>query len=556
MREFLAFALLLWIPPILIILKSVLWNLAYWHKSEYRIENLYNYLRWDYNHANRFWLVQLTKFILFGFISAIFISPIISLVAALLVYCIWIFELFAFVQKILYKNFISYRIFDARPLAVSGILIVSLLILFWFVSYPFLILERTVSGSGATLLTLTAGSPLYLLDVFLFIGISASILLFLDLASSLITGVLVVISGVFTSLYNQIALVFFEERLKTTKKNPNIILLVGDWEITILEELLKIIMAKLTEASFFELKNNNWHSVLKNLANVNGTVVIKVLSNSLSGNILRIIGEIDPIILIYGKTKDFEKISSKLKPTTEVILLNPELSTKHLSEKLFHSTITISDKKESSTIYANIKLEKGKKAEFIYKEKDLIERSFTINTSREYLEEEVAAAVYLLHNFFKLSYAEVSSVLSELNMEVLEWNLIEGDNDTRILYPYKNFASVKSLQAGVNYATNFLTFNRIILITDGFLWLGENKRQEYLKLKEFLDKKIDFLLTTESLLVNKERGLESFQSVKLVDLNDAVFWVRENSQKGDLIIFEGPNTKKAAEMLSSSYIKI
>lgn len=555
MREFLIFALLLWIPPILIVLKNVLWNLAYWHKSEYRMENLYNYLRWDYNHANRLWFVQLIKFILFGLVSAIFVSPLVSLVAALLVYFIWVFELFAFFQRVLYKNLISFRVLDARPLAVSGILIVFLLILFWFISYPFLILERTVSSSEATLLTLTASSPLYLLDVFLFIGISIGILLFLDLASSLITGLLVIISGFFTSLYNQIALVFFEEKLKATKKNPNIILLVGNWEITVLEELLKISTAKLSEASFFELRNNNWHTVLRNVANTNGTVVIKILSNSLSGNILRIISEIDPVILIYGKNRDFEKISSRLKPTTEVVLLNPEIPVKHLFEKLFNSVVTISDKKEDSTVYANIKLAKGKKAELTYKENDSNEKKFLLNTSREYLEEEIAAVIYLMLNFFKLSYKETSSVLTELNLEVLDWSLIEGDSNTRILYPYKNFASIKNLKAGVNYAINFLTFNRVILVTDGFLWLGKDKRKEYLKLKEFLDNKIDFLLTTESLLINKKSGVESFKSVMLNDLNDVVFWIRENSQKGDLIILEGPETKTAAELLSSALIK-
>lgn len=555
MREFLIFALLLWIPPILIVLKNVLWNLAYWHKSEYRMENLYNYLRWDYNHANRLWFVQLIKFILFGLVSAIFVSPLVSLVAALLVYFIWVFELFAFFQRVLYKNLISFRVLDARPLAVSGILIVFLLILFWFISYPFLILERTVSSSEATLLTLTASSPLYLLDIFLFIGISIGILLFLDLASSIITGLLVIISGGFTSLYNQIALVFFEEKLKATKKNPNIILLVGNWEITVLEELLKISTAKLSEASFFELRNNNWHTVLRNVANTNGTVVIKILSNSLSGNILRIISEIDPVILIYGKNRDFEKISSRLKPTTEVVLLNPEIPVKHLFEKLFNSVVTISDKKEDSTVYANIKLAKGKKAELTYKENDSNEKKFLLNTSREYIEDEVAAVIYLLFNFFKLSYKEASSILTELNMEVLEWNLIEGDGNTRILYPYKNFASIKNLKAGVNYAINFLTFNRVILVTDGFLWLGKDKRKEYLKLKEFLDNKIDFLLTTESLLINKKSGVESFKSVMLNDLNDVVFWIRENSQKGDLIILEGPETKTAAELLSSALIK-
>lgn len=555
MREFLIFALLLWIPPILIVLKNVLWNLAYWHKSEYRIENLYNYLRWEYSHANRILFVQLIKFILLGLVSAIFVSPLISLVAALLVYCIWVFELFAFIQRVLYKNLIGYRVLDVRPLAICGILIVFLLILFWFVSYPFLILERAVSSSGATLLTLTASSPLYLLDVFLFIGISIGILLFLDLASSLITGLLVIISGFFTSLYNQIALVFFKEKLKATKKNPNIILLVGNWEITVLEELLKISTAKLSEASFFELRNNNWHAVLRNLANINSTVVVKILSNSLSGNILRIISEIDPVILIYGKNRDFEKISSRLKPTTEVVLLNPEIPVKHLFEKLFNSVVTISDKKEDSTVYANIKLAKGKKAELTYKENDSNEKKFLLNTSREYIEDEVAAVIYLLFNFFKLSYKEASSILTELNMEVLEWNLIEGDGNTRILYPYKNFASIKNLKAGVNYAINFLTFNRVILVTDGFLWLGKDKRKEYLKLKEFLDNKIDFLLTTESLLINKKSGVESFKSVMLNDLNDVVFWIRENSQKGDLIILEGPETKTAAELLSSALIK-
>lgn len=555
MKEFLIFAVILWIPPILVIIKNVIWNLLYWHKSEYLAENLYNYFRWDHNFNNRNLWLYFIKYCLFGLAVLIFVSPIAALAGALFAYCIWIFEIFRLLGQLIYKSFVSYRILSPRPLAILGLLIIILLFLFWLISFPFLVLNRS-TDLDVTFLTLSAQNTIYLLDAFVFIGISCSVLLFLDIIAPLLTLILVTITGLFVGGFNRINLFFLEERLKAQKRKPEIIVISGSNNVGLIADLLPMLIGKNTKT--INLTAHNLPNVINFILDkAEDTFIITIDSKNLAYSTKRFLSEITPEIFILEDINQnfLENIADRIDPSVNLVLLNENAEIQTLFSSLFaNATIVSSIEKSDDNLSIRSKKVTKDRLEIEYCEPGKDKIGFTINTPRIETGMLVGTTLYA-STLLGYDLNNTVKQIEKINFKPLNWEIVNGDYGTKLIYPPKFSYSINGFMETVNYACNFLSYKRLIAITDGFERLGSDKNKKYTNLLLFLNDKIDFLLTTDPFLGSANPIDFSFKVIYLTDLNDAIYWIRENSKDDDLVLFEGPNTQKAINRLSSSLVK-
>jgi UDP-N-acetylmuramyl pentapeptide synthase len=561
MREFIILSLLFWLPVIFVLIRNLSWDLHLWEIKEFRTDRILNYIRWDHEPNNRKALSTYAKYILFAAVSLIFVSPVLALVATLIAYIIYIFEVIHIIEiNIRDRNHKRAKFSNIRSLVITILFIFLIVFIVLSITAPFLTIERVANPLVQTITTTSSNLVLY--DVYVYLGISTIIALFIDIAMPVVVFLLVVLSSPITRFKNAVIFLAAKEKLNKYRKNIYIIAVTGSHGKTTFKDALgAVIDGKL--------------NVLKTLGS-SPILAARSIYNEINEKTEVVIVEIDereidnfnkffsPDILVitdlhyehvglFKNRADLLKDKLKLIKNTNpkgVVIVNGESKTSYKLANKFKGKKAVYGFKNLSlaTEIVFIKISNIKKGRFFTSFKYNDEMDFKVPTEKTDLV-KIITPIITIAKYLKLEDKEILKNIKLIDFEVdgLEWETKAGDNETTIItsnYPatYKGLVSIVSH----SYKQNV---KKIILFTDGIKELGKYKSKLYLKLVERLKHKIDVLITTDSQLADIARMNEIYTVHVENSLDKVEFELRKESNKKDLIIIESDGLQK--ELISS-----
>jgi UDP-N-acetylmuramyl pentapeptide synthase len=599
MTEFIVLAILFWLPVFIVLLKNSFWDLYFWEIKEYRWDRLWTHLRWDQDEHNRNYFITGFKFLLFALTSLMFKLPIIAILAILITYIFWIFESFDFLQKLFSeKKPRRPSIKSPRNILILSLFLLFITILIVYITFPFAEISRSTESDLTTSEYITQfintssenfiesnnfplnseGIP----DIYLFLGLSTLLGLFLDMGGPILISIFVGITQPVAYIRRRIKILQAVHHLHVRKKPLKIVAITGSQGKTTAKELLyQLIKDDFIVAKTPENYNTDFGVATSILSKVkkNTEIFIAEMGAYKRGEIrticehfppdISIITDIDTQHLgIFGSRAALAIGKSeivKYAKQNSVSILNGDnewcrkIASINENKKIFvysdkNSEDELNEVKEK---YENIGLIEGNNNE---NKSDTISFIIVIDGKKHKLTTHLIGD-HLLNILMQcivtaielgVDIETLKNRLSEFKMELPRLTLDTGDNDTIILNDSYN-SSIKGFSAAVKYANKIKKGSaKVMVITKGIFELGREKENLYKQLAENISNEIDILITTDALLsrIFKSNNLK-MRTYLIKDADEIIYKFREETQPGDIVLLEGKLNPKVIKTIVS-----
>lgn len=569
--EFLVLVVLFWLPPVVILFKNVLWNLHLWQQKQYRVERFYNFIRWDHLPNNRDFLLTLLKYIVFSLTCTLVVSVYTSSIGVLIAYTIWAVEIFMLLEKVFSGKSESIRI-NTRNTVVLTLLSIFVSFLIIIVSLPFASLQRE-----SLILPGVSNANMYTIyDVYVYLGLSAIIALFLDIASPIITALIILITSPIGWFRNKVAVHQLNDKLSRYRNNIIVIAITGSIGKTVTKELL----FKLLKDDYSIVKTGDVYTTIEELSYdittqiTAGTQILLVeIEPFKKGEVESICRIISPDISIitdidvqhYGSFKNKQEyIEARLeliKGTNHNGSVIAPIDNKYIlhylnkfpGEKIGFSFLDKKSSKLNELFFIEIYKRSVEGYKFMFKSKDKISE-YSTPIHRLSLVHQLVPAI-LAAKRTGIDEKTVREKVGKLSDKFTNIYTLEGDDHTLLISTGNPDSNLKGVLAAVDYANNIkrkFKHGRIILLTDGVSELGKLKRKSYARLTEKLKQKVSIVVTTDPLLYTLlAHSYLDILSLKSRNVNELLFTTRTLIKSGDIIIVEGADSEEILNSLRS-----
>lgn len=569
--EFLVLVVLFWLPPVVILFKNVLWNLHLWQQKQYRVERFYNFIRWDHLPNNRDFLLTLLKYIVFSLTCTLVVSVYTSSIGVLIAYTIWAVEIFMLLEKVFSGKSESIRI-NTRNTVVLTLLSILVSFLIIIVSLPFASLQR----ENLILPGVNNANMYTIYDVYVYLGLSAIIALFLDIASPIITALIILITSPIGWFRNKVAVHQLNDKLSRYRNNIIVIAITGSIGKTVTKELLY----KLLKDDYSIVKTGDVYTTIEELSYdittqiTAGTQILLVeIEPFKKGEVESICRIISPDISIitdidvqhYGLFKNKQEyIEARLeliKGTNHNGSVIAPIDNKYIlhylnkfpGEKIGFSFLDKKSSKLNELFFIEIYKRSVEGYKFMFKSKDKISE-YSTPMHRLSLVHQLVPAI-LAAKRTGIDEKTVREKVSKLADKFTNIYTLEGDDHTLLISTGNPDSNLKGVLAAVDYANNIkrkFKHGRIILLTDGVSELGKLKRKSYARLTEKLKQKVSIVVTTDPLLYTLlAHSYLDILSLKSRNVNELLFTTRTLIKSGDIIIVEGADSEEILNSLRS-----
>lgn len=569
--EFLVLVVLFWLPPVVILFKNVLWNLHLWQQKQYRVERFYNFIRWDHLPNNRDFLLTLLKYIVFSLTCTLVVSVYTSSIGVLIAYTIWAVEIFMLLEKVFSGKSESIRI-NTRNTVVLTLLSILVSFLIIIVSLPFASLQR----ENLILPGVNNANMYTIYDVYVYLGLSAIIALFLDIASPIITALIILITSPIGWFRNKVAVHQLNDKLSRYRNNIIVIAITGSIGKTVTKELLY----KLLKDDYSIVKTGDVYTTIEELSYdittqiTAGTQILLVeIEPFKKGEVESICRIISPDISIitdidvqhYGSFKNKQEyIEARLeliKGTNHNGSVIAPIDNKYIlhylnkfpGEKIGFSFLDKKSSKLNELFFIEIYKRSVEGYKFMFKSKDKISE-YSTPMHRLSLVHQLVPAI-LAAKRTGIDEKTVREKVSKLADKFTNIYTLEGDDHTLLISTGNPDSNLKGVLAAVDYANNIkrkFKHGRIILLTDGVSELGKLKRKSYARLTEKLKQKVSIVVTTDPLLYTLlAHSYLDILSLKSRNVNELLFTTRTLIKSGDIIIVEGADSEEILNSLRS-----
>lgn len=581
MIELVALIILFWIPILVSLLKIVFWDLYFWQIKEYRRDRFLTHIRWDQDDMHRDYLRLSIKFIVFAITISLFEYPILGLIGIVLAYTIWTFEAFDFVSRLLNNQVIKPALKHFRNLLILFFLFLSIFIFIAFISAPFIAIDRTTiesTGSVSDFIETTINSNGTVMlegvipDIFLLFGIFTLFGLFLDLAMPFIVAFFVALTAPFSSIRRKLHIRKGINHFRKYRNNLKVIGITGSQGKTTTKELLDEILSQYFEtAKTVENMNTKFgiaSAVMRKISKTTEVFIaeigaytkgeIKSVVKDFPTNI-SIITDIDTQHMgLFGSQEKLVQAKSEIiNLYTGVAILNGDNKfcrdiAKNLDVDKVYLTFSKDFNKDELANLDNAKVEIIS-AENIKKAKDgktnfdikFMGESYSISINLDGKDFIIDTVLISIVTAFELGIeiSEIIKKLEQINFKTPRLTFESGDNDTYI-FDDTYSSSRKGFMAAIDTINDFKKTNKNannrILVTKGIFELGKEKEHIYQELVEFMQGKVDTVITTDFLLYRM--FLENNSSINIIrvkSIDDMIYELRRNASSGDIILLEG-----------------
>ncbi len=532
--EFLILVAVIWTPYIIILIKDILWNLHYWESKEYRFGRFFSHIYWDREERNRSPFVTYVKFICFCLASTLLVSPISAIAGIALTYIISIFELFSLFEKFLSYKLKPVDLFKWRNIAIIILLSLFLSLTITLTSLPFLILTR-INQESINFSSIVEGiaSGTSYPDIYLYLGIVTMIYIILDLSSPLLLTFLVFLTSPIGWIKNRIKIGQLKSKLSRHKREIHTVAVIGSHG----KSTTKGFIYDALKNTYKVLQTNNTYSSMSNLAN----------------DIIYNLNKDTEIILVEAEAYHKNELTEIFKTIRPNFVVFTDLGLKHLEG--FKSI------KELKQEYSNALNKLPVDATLVYNAQNTHTNQvaklfsgkkipFKINNSNK-LKNYIIPAIALVKEFG----IDISHLKNNIkNVDFMEMELVNGDKGSIILMNNTE-ASYKTLLNNLKLTLSIQKkggINRLFLITNGIHGLGKYKLSVYRKLIDKINNKVDYLITTDSILARIAlKNNHKTQIIKTSNESEILYRVRENLSKNDIILIEGKLSYPIVESLRS-----
>lgn len=571
--EFLALVVLFWLPPVVIFFKNVLWSLHLWQQKQYRFERFISYIRWDHLPNNREVTLSNFKYIVFSLTCTIIVSVYTSSIGVLLAYAIWSVEIFMLLDKVFSGKSESIKI-SLRNLGILILISVFVSLLIATVTIPFASIQR--DASTVALPNITNSDAIAVQDVYIYLGISAILALFIDIAAPIIVLLGIILTSPIGWFKNKVSVHQLNDKLSRYRNNIIVIAISGSIGKTVTKELL----FKLLKEDFSIIKTADVYTTIEELSNditskiTAGTQVLLVeIEPFKTGEVASICKILSPDISIitdidvqhYGAFKSkrayidarLELIQGTNHNGAVIAPIDNRYILHYLNsfagEKIGFS---FNDKKSNKLNELN-SVEIYKRSvegyKFMLKTKDKIQE-YQTPIHRASLIHQLVPAI-LAAKRVGIGERSIKDKVNKLTDKFTTIYTLEGDDHTLLISTGNPDSNLKGVIATVDYANNIkrkFNHSRIILITDGVSELGRIKRKSYGRLIEKLKHKVSIVITTDPLLNDLlAHSYLDILTLKAKDVDEVIFSTRTILRSGDIIIVEGAKTEEILDSLRS-----
>ena len=570
--EFLALVVLFWLPPVVIIFKNVLWSLHLWQQKQYRIERFYNFIRWDHLPNNREFAITLLKYIVFSLTCTLVVSVYTSSVGVLFAYTLWAVEIFILLEKVFSGKSESIKI-NTRNTVILVMLSVLVSLLIIIITLPFASLSREAFDFGTGI----QNADMYAIyDVYVYLGLSAIVALFLDIAAPILTALIILITSPIGWFRNKVAIHALNDKLSQYRNNIIVIAITGSIGKTVTKDFLY----KLLKDDFSIVKTSDIYTTIEELSYditrqiTAGTQILLVEVEPFKrGEISNICRIISPDISIvtdidvqhYGVFKNkqeyiearLELIQGTNHNGTVIAPIDNKYILHHLhkfpGEKIGFTLLDKKSSKLNELYFIEIYKRSVEGYKFMFKSKDRISE-FSTPIHRMSLIHQLVPAI-LAAKRTGIDEKAIREKVHKLSDKFTSIYTLEGDEHTLLISTGNPDSNLKGILATVDYANNIkkkFNHGRIILITDGISELGKLKRKSYAKLTEKLKQKVSIVLTTDALLYTLlSHSYLDILTLKSRDVDELLFTTRTLLKSGDIIIVEGSDSPLILDSLRS-----
>lgn len=575
MKEFLSLALLFWIPPFIVLFKSIFWDLYFWQIKEYRFDRFWTYIRWDQEETNRNTGDLSIKFILFALVSTFFVYPVIAITGMILTYAYWFNQSVFFVNNVVRKKIKRPSFKNPRNILILTILLIAYIATASFITIPFAIIDRDDTSGYTTLINDIGfddeiiGDYVYP-DAYLFLGIATLFALLMDFAAPFVVAFLVGLTHPIARFKRKRIIAKAKKLLKTRKKKLIIVGITGSEGKTTTKELLYNLLKDhyktiKTPANY----NTDVGVALAILDNIKEDTQIFVAEMGAlrKGEIKAATDAFPPDVAIvttldrqhvgiFGSKQQLFEAKSELvqgmrhdgtavlngdiqmvrnmeplhQGKTIFVTHDEKLFRKHV--KNIEPLVSANLIKETSSNYSSMRL--------TLKTEEAAE-TFTIPQQGDHLFTNISLAITAAHEL-GLTLKQIKKSLNQMDYQLPRQSIFHGDNETTIINDTYN-SSFNGFVAAVermNQLHRKNTRGKRIIISKGILELGRYKSGTYEELMKKIKTKFDVLVTTDNLLYQAARR-NNLQAhiTKVTKPEEMLYEIRKHEKKHDVLLLEG-----------------
>jgi len=582
--ELITLLIIFWIPPLGVALSNILWDLRFWQNSEYRIDTMYDQLRWDFQTTHRRGYKTLIKIGLLMMVSMVLFFPSweITLLGVLLMFTLWVSELFDVFEALVAKKAPELK-WNARNLIIMivGIGLLALPIIIVTLDL-FLTPGSTLTGatselgniasSGGTTTTQQAFSLgviavegiLIIPSIYIYFVFSTLVGLGYDLGSPLITLLLVIITKPFAWIMEFLTI---SKARNLLRQHPKLVVVAvtGSYGKTTTKHLLhkilknhyKVLSTPHTETTalgisqFLVDKLHHETDVLIVDINAYSLNSIERLSSLLKPHIAIMIGIDENHIGLFGSKEGTLHVKSQLlrhlRPGgTSILNIDDELIAEIAMQTNNKEILITSSKSPDFDTSTNL-LEVD---HYTISKQRVMKRNpafqFTINrqqmdmnlTLPQIAKDHVHSIVAAIATATELGVemGSIVAVVNEFSGYMPELELIDGDHDTTILLSNKK-PNIRFFKSALEILAQRPKDTRV-LVTAGIDNLGKHKKKVYQELAELIDTSTDVIITYDQTLADSlgpiRPGLQLVSSP-----NEILYQLRSRIEPGDTIMILG-----------------
>lgn len=566
MKDFLSLAVLFWIPPLISILKYVLWDLYFWQVKEYRFDRFWVHIRWDQEPANRNLNKIIIKFILFSLISIVLASPLGASAGIAIAYAIWFNDGIKFIEEII-NNKLKRPSISFRNLLILFLIIICLITLICLVTIPFAILDRK-TDSGIFLDYFSNSSveninnALYP-DVLIYLALSSLTALLIEMSSPFIVSFFVLLTYPIAKIRRQLIIRKARKKISALKKKPYIIAITGSQGKTTTKEILfEILKDKFNVGKTLENQNTDVGLALSILSQLKSNTNIFIaemgaIRSSEIKNMCRILKPDSSIvtdigtqhIAIFGSQEKLFKAKGEIIESLQEngnAILNGDnefclkMIRKDCNNYVYYTNENISAKLNESyiipvKIHAVKELTNKITFKLNYNKKDY---DFEFNATGLHLVNNITASI-IASLCAGLTIDEVQSSLKKVEIKLPRLSLSKGDNETIVIEDTYS-SNEKGFEAAVKFMNSQKISGKRIVVTRGIIELGRHKEHIYKNLVSAIRNDIDILITSDATLHKLMlKDNTKVQSLLVHSNDDFKYTIRTVVEPKDLILLEG-----------------
>ncbi|GAB4283770.1 MAG: hypothetical protein Kow0081_0500 [Candidatus Dojkabacteria bacterium] len=584
--ELLVLIILFWIPPLLVIIRRLFWDLYFWQIKEYRWDRFWTHVRWDSDDLQRDYLTLGIKFLLFSSTTFIFTAPEIAIIGIVLTYTFWVFESFELVKDLLLRKVIRPNLKSVRNILVITIFLIVLLVLIGVISSPFLNLTRdeltdSTLGYFSNTLNTSTENDLLLPDVFILLGFFTLLGLMTDISMPVIIPIFIAITAPLSWIRRQLFIRRGIAHYSKFKNNITFIGITGSQGKTTTKEILyEVLSNKFYVGKTEENMNTKFglsHSILKNISKKT-QIFIGEIGAYRKNEIKNIVTDFSPEIAVitdidtqhvglFGTRSDLAKAKSEIIfSDTNVVVLNGDnhycrTIAKNISDKKiyifsrdksnFKELKEIDENPNFIVIYLNKTTSKNNTTTLVVTlggEKHMFEVK---RIEKNYLMDSILISLAVGIEL-GIDLNELFKVLANIEFKTPRLNIESGDNDTIIINDTYS-SSRKGFLAAVELLNEYKKneSQKRIIVTKGIYELGREKARIYNDLAQQTSNQFDYLITTDPLLWRVFNEQKNVHAIKVKNVDEMIYNIRKLSEPNDIILLEGRlNPKIIKELVS------